>query len=446
MTKYELVLPTMGEGVMEATIIKWLKEEGDLIHENDSLVEIATDKVDSDIPSEKSGILMKIHKQVNQVVRVGEVIAEIQIEEYELEEIPLQQPDAIKLNKNISLGNEISFVEKSALNLSFKDPFIQTRLNSNSIFLSPLVKSIVKQENISPKELSSIQGSGMKGRITKNDLSDFLSQRNATPNHPKLQNNHEDKLNTKSIIEVTSSKVVISPNDEIIEMDRMRSLISNYMVESKKISPHVTSFIEADVTNLVLWKNKNKTTFFKEYSEKLTFTPLFVHAIVKAITHFPMINISVIENKIIKKKNINIGIATALPNGNLTVPVVKNADHLSVAELAKSINNLVEKARTNKLKPSDITEGTYTITNIGTFGNLMGTPIINQPQVAIMAVGVIQKKVSVLETPTGDQIAIRHKMYLSHTYDHRVVDGSLGGIFLKRVADYLENFNLDMKI
>lgn len=444
MTKYKLVLPSIGEGIIEATITKWLKKEGDLVNENDSIVQIATDKVDSDILSEKCGILRKICKQVNEIVQVGEVIAEIETDKVYKN---INSPSKNYINNNQEFKNEnknSSFISDDISTLEKK---YETLNNLNSIFLSPLVKSIINEENISNQELASIKGSGMEGRITKGDIVKFLKQRNSLTNkNLQVQNDNFNKLSSSFFTEITSSSISISPGDEVIEMDRMRSLISNYMVESKKISPHVTSFIEADVTNLVLWKKKNSIIFIEKYYEKLTFTPLFIYAIMRAIKDFPMINISVVDNKIIKKKNINIGIATALPSGNLIVPVIKNADKLNIIDLVKKVNNLVKRARNNKLNLNDITEGTYTITNIGTFGNLMGTPIINQPQVAIMAVGVIQKKVSVLETKTGDQIGIRYKMYLSHTYDHRVVDGALGGVFLKRVADYLENFNLKKEI
>lgn len=442
MEKYEVLLPSMGEGIFEATIIKWLKKEGDLVVKNDSLVEISTDKVDSDIISEKNGTLIKIYKKVHDIVQIGEVIAEI------------------KIVKNItSNSNTVSFcssnVKKKINKKNFfdlqKSNFIQNfnkeLYNCNIFFLSPLIKSIIKKENITYKELNSIQGTGLNKRITKTDLMNFLLIRKKKYN--KLENLTLNKKNIKKnkLFKTNNlTKVVIAPHDKIIEMDRMRSLTSNYMLESKKISAHVTSFIESDVTNLVLWKKKNYNLFFNEYSQKLTLTPLFVYIIAKAIQDFPMINISVFNDKIIKKKNINIGVAVSLQNGNLIVPVVKNADQLSITDLELSINHLVNKAKNNKLNPNDITEGTYTVTNIGTFGNYMGTPIINQPQVAIMAIGIIKKKVSVIETITGDQIAIRYKIYLSHTYDHRVIDGSLGGMFLKKVSDYLENFDINMKL
>ena len=347
--------------------------------------------------------------------------------------------------------NEIISEIPSIQQVIIKEDIKTDVITNDEYNLSPLVKSIVKEENITQEELNSIIGTGLEGRITKEDIKVFLNSRDFKSKEHKTQNTKPTVIERQIEIQkpattIANTKISVSADDEIIEMDRMRSLISNYMVESKKISPHVTSFLEADVTHLVLWREKNKKIFEERYGEKLTFTPLFIHAIVRAIKDFPMINISVIENKIIKKKSINIGVATALPSGNLIVPVVKNVDQLSVSGLAKSINDLVNRARKNELKPSDITEGTYTITNIGTFGNVMGTPIINQPQVAIMAVGAILKKVSVIETPIGDTIGIRHKMYLSHTYDHRVVDGSLGGMFLKRVSDYLEAFDLNTEV
>ena len=437
---FKLTLPSMGEGVMEATVTKWLKNEGESIEVEESIVEVATDKVDSDVPSEVSGIIKKILKNEGEVIAVGEAFAEILIEGEESDEVNSSND----MNEIIS---EIPSIQQVIIKEDIKTDVI----TNDEYNLSPLVKSIVKEENITQEELNSIIGTGLEGRITKEDIKVFLNSRDFKSKEHKTQNTKPTVIERQIEIQkpattIANTKISVSADDEIIEMDRMRSLISNYMVESKKISPHVTSFLEADVTHLVLWREKNKKIFEERYGEKLTFTPLFIHAIVRAIKDFPMINISVIENKIIKKKSINIGVATALPSGNLIVPVVKNADQLSVSGLAKSINDLVNRARKNELKPSDITEGTYTITNIGTFGNVMGTPIINQPQVAIMAVGAILKKVSVIETPIGDTIGIRHKMYLSHTYDHRVVDGSLGGMFLKRVSDYLEAFDLNTEV
>lgn len=432
---YHLLLPAMGEGIIEATITKWFKNEGDEIKIDDCLLEVATDKIDSDIPADKNGILIKIHKKVNEIVKIGEVIAEIEVQDNE------DKTDLLKhKNDNRLLCNNhfsIPFVSQFDLNNYKKIDYKEKNNIYDNIFLSPLVKSIINEENISNEEIKKIKGTGLDGRITKDDLMIFLSEK-------EILNKKDIKKNyiQKSFYQ----KNKISIDDEVIEMDRMTSLISNYMVESKKISPHVTSFIESDVTNLVLWKKKNSSLFLDKYFQKLTFTPLFIYAIVKAIKDFPMINISVIKNKIIKKKNINIGIATAIPNGGLIVPVIKNADQLSISELAKSVNDLVYRARCKQLNPHEIIEGTYTLTNIGTFGNLMGTPIINQPQVAIMAIGIIQKKVSVIETKNGDHIAIREKVYLSHTYDHRVIDGALGGMFLKRVSNYLENFNIDINI
>lgn len=437
---FKLTLPSMGEGVMEATVTKWLKSEGETIQTEESIVEVATDKVDSDVPSEVSGIIKKILKNEGEVIAVGEAFAEILIEGKE-------ENNDDSTNEIQELISEIPSIE----HVNQPEEYQINSVSNDEFNLSPLVKSIIKEENISEEELNSISGTGLDGRITKEDIKVFLNSRDFSKKTNELQNAKPIVIKNpvevqKPVVTIPNSKISVSSNDEIIEMDRMRSLISNYMVESKKISPHVTSFLEADVTHLVLWREKNKKIFEERYGEKLTFTPLFIHAIVRAIKDFPMINISVVENKIIKKKNINIGVATALPNGNLIVPVVKNADQLSVSGLAKSINDLVNRARKNELKPSDITEGTYTITNIGTFGNVMGTPIINQPQVAIMAVGAILKKVSVIETPIGDTIGIRHKMYLSHTYDHRVIDGSLGGMFLKRVSDYLEAFDLNTEV
>lgn len=444
MAEYKLLLPSMGEGVMEATIINWMFNEGDAVKEDESVVEIATDKVDSDVPTPVSGKIVKILKQKDEVAKIGEPIAILETEEdsqpqetpeaksYEevQHEIPQPDPDVIS-----TLEQPLSDVSKS------------TNQNSD-LYLSPLVKSIVQQENISAEELKTIKGTGLDGRITKENILEFVNNRGKkieTPSAAIAQTPQED-IPTPQPVSPPAQPISISAVDEIIQMDRVRKIIAEAMVSSKHTAPHVTSFIETDVTNVVSWRAKNKDSYQKREGEKLTFMPIFVRAIVKAIQDYPMINISVDGDKIIKKKNINIGMATALPDGNLIVPVIKNADQLSLSGLAKAINDLAYRARNKKLTPADTQGATYTITNVGTFGNLMGTPIIPQPQVAILAVGAIVKKPAVIETEFGDVIAIRQKMFMSHSYDHRVVDGSLGGMFLKHVNDYLENWDLNTEI
>jgi len=442
MAEYKLLLPSMGEGVMEATVIEWLFREGDFVAEDDSVVEIATDKVDSDVPTPVSGKIVKILVEKDQIAKVGEPIAILEIQG---EETADAQPEADK--KEEKTKEEI--VEDKVVDL-LEEPFkimpISMPVSIEGMNLSPLVRSIIQEENITEEELKSIQGRGLEGRITKEDILEYVSNRgNAkTAQQPKAAESNASSA--PKPVQASAPAITANEGDEIIQMDRMRKIIAENMLLSKQISPHVSSFIETDVTNIVKWRAKNKSSFEKREGEKLTYMPIFVRAVVKAIQDFPMINISVDGDKIIKRKNINIGIATALPDGNLIVPVIKNADQLSLSGLAKAINALVDKARNKKLSPQDIQGATYTISNIGTFGNLMGTPIIPQPQVAILAIGAIVKKPAVLETPQGDVIAIRQKMFMSHSYDHRVVDGSLGGLFLKRVNDYLEEFDLHTEI
>lgn len=433
MAEYKLLLPSMGEGVMEATIITWLFNEGDTVKEDDSVVEIATDKVDSDVPTPISGKIIKILKQKDEVAKVGEAIAILEIdgegasvsttEEAQVEAV---SPDQETINAiEAPLNGSVSNVEFSG-----------------DIYLSPLVKSIAQQENISETELQSIKGSGLEGRITKEDILAYVSTRgNQVPAVQKVA----EAPKTVAAPAVTTP-ISVAAGDEIIPMDRMRKIIAENMVKAKHVAPHVTSFIETDVTNVVKWRAKHKDILEKRDGEKLTFMPIFVKAIVKAIQDFPMINVSVNGENIIKKKNINIGMATALPDGNLIVPVIKNADQLSISGLAKAINDLAYRARNKKLRPEDTQGATYTISNVGSFGNLMGTPIIPQPQVAILAIGAIVKKPAVLETKDGDVIAIRQLMFMSHSYDHRVVDGSLGGMFLKHVHDYLQNWDMNTEI
>ena len=435
MAEHKLLLPSMGEGVMEATIIGWLFKEGDFVNEDDSVVEIATDKVDSDVPTPVSGKIIKILKEKDEIAKVGEPIAILEIEGEEVSDVISESQVVVseEVEKEV-----VEVLEKPLHQASTPN----TLSNVEGLNLSPLVRSIIQEENISEEELRQIKGRGLEGRITKEDILEFVNNRGKKleEQKPAMPQREESKL--------VSPAPVITTNDgdEIIQMDRMRKIIAENMLMSKQISPHVSSFIESDVTNIVKWRGKNKDAFEKREGVKLTYMPIFVRAVVKAIQDFPMINVSVDGDKIIKRKNINIGIATALPDGNLIVPVIKNADQLSLSGLAKAINDLVYKARNKKLAPQDIQGATYTISNIGTFGNLMGTPIILQPQVAILAIGAIVKKPAVLETSDGDVIAIRQKMFMSHSYDHRVVDGSLGGLFLKRVHDYLEGFNLNTEI
>ena len=452
---FELTMPKMGESVAEATITEWLKKEGDTISMDESVLTIATDKVDSDLPSPVSGTLSKILFQVNDVIQVGQIIAHISTETDE--NIDLTSSKSEPESKETK---PIENTQKENKTFNEKVPFVpseSTASDSSKIlresagrFYSPLVRSIAKEEGLSQEILDSISGTGNEGRVTKQDLMEFLSRNNSQTNDlreikpdPSLS-----PITQPEKIENNFSTQSISgeENGDIVEMDRMRKLIADHMVMSKKVSPHVTSFVEADVTSIVIWRKRVKSEFEKRENNRLTFTPIFLEAVVRAIKDFPNINISVDGNKIISHKSINLGMATALPNGNLIVPVIKNADRFSLSGLTKEVNELAQNARENKLKPDDISGGTYTVTNVGTFGNVMGTPIINQPQVAILALGAIRKIPAVIETPEGDAIAIRHKMFLSHSYDHRVVDGALGGMFIKRVAEYLENWNIDREI
>ena len=435
MAQVELIMPKMGESVAEATIIKWLKKEGDQIAADETVLEIATDKVDSEIPSTAEGTLIKQLFKEGDVVQVGKAIAII-------------STDA---TATVATPAAVAAVAASTLTNANKDaapaPQVVESIDKNSAsgkFLSPLVRTIAKQEGVSMAELDALTGTGANGRITKNDLLAYLPNKGkitTAPVEPKQQTAVKETSNGSP----AQHKPAISVNagDEIIEMDRMRKLIADHMVMSKHTSPHVTSFVEADVTNLVMWREKVKKNFEKREGEKLTFTPIFIDALVRAIKDFPMINVSLDGTKIIKRKNINIGMAAALPSGNLIVPVIKNADTMNIVGLTKQVNDLANRARLGKLSPDEISGGTYTLSNVGSFGNVMGTPIINQPQVAIMAVGAIRKKPAVIETPQGDLIGIRHFMYLSHSYDHRVVDGSLGGQFVRRMADYLEQWDVN---
>jgi len=433
MAQVELKMPKMGESVAEATVINWLKEVGDKVETDEAVVEIATDKVDSEIPSEVDGVLVKKLFDVNEVVQVGQAIAIIETD------AEVESNDLILDDDTIEASAEITDSLISKAKEAISTP------NDSDNFYSPLVKSIAKEEGISFDELDKINGTGKDGRVTKADIIAYLKRRNEptkeTIQEPTKQTQQPTQAAAPKIIEAPA--VTWSDEDEVIEMDRMRKIIANHMVMSKQVSPHVTSFVEVDVTKLVMWRNKVKNAFLEKNGEKITFTPIFVEAVAKAIKDYPMINISVDGDKIIKRGNINIGMATALPSGNLIVPVIKNADQKNLLGLAKDVNGLANKARTNKLSPDDIAGGTYTISNVGNFGNITGTPIINQPQVGILAFGVISKVPAVVETPEGDVIAIRHKMILAHAYDHRVVDGALGGMFVKRVAEYLEAFDIN---
>lgn len=442
MAEYKLLLPSMGEGVMEATIINWLYSEGDSVKEDDSVVEIATDKVDSDVPTPVSGKIVKILKNKDEVAKVGEAIA---ILETSAENAPVEaQTQAPKDAEEVQ--TQIPTISEQEIEELEKPLEKMATSSTKELYLSPLVKSIVQQENISQKELETIQGSGQDQRITKEDILAYLKNRSTSTS--TAAKSTAEATPKAAPAPVASSATTLSAKDgeEIIPMDRVRKIIAEAMVNSKRISPHVTSFIETDVTNVVKWRAAHKSGFEKREGEKLTFMPIFVRAVVKAIQDFPLINISVDGDNIIKKKNINIGMATALPDGNLIVPVIKNADQLSLSGLAKAINDLAYRARNKKLRPEDTQGATYTISNVGSFGNLMGTPIIPQPQVAILAIGAIVKKPAVVETPEGDLIGIRQLMFMSHSYDHRVVDGSLGGMFLKHVHDYLENWDLSTEI
>lgn len=442
MAEIEVVLPKMGESVAEATITTWLKKVGDSVDSEESLVEIATDKVDSEVPSPGDGVVSKILVEEGEVAQVGQVIAIISTDG----SAPSTEPETTKSN---DVAEEVTTVQDSTTTITAANSAIN--FSDSSKFYSPLVKNIAKEEGISIEELDAIIGTGQGERVTKKDILHYLENRTGAsvqaPSVEKTETSQPSKLQHTAPVKTESveNKNYGGPV-EIIEMDRMRKLIAGHMVNSKQTSPHVTSFVEADVTNLVNWRNKVKKSFQDREGEKLTFTPIFIEAIIKAIKDFPMINISLEGDHIVKKKFINIGMAAALPSGNLIVPVIKNADNLNLTGITKAVNDLANRARNNSLKPDEISGGTYTISNVGSFGNVMGTPIINQPQVAIMAVGSINKKPAVIETEYGDVIAIRHKMFLSHSYDHRVVDGALGGMFVRRVADYLESFDINREI
>lgn len=447
MAKIEILLPAMGEGIIEATITKWLVSVGDEIDEDQSIVEVATDKVDSEIPAPEAGIIEKLLFNEDDIPKVGDTIAILNTNNSDSDKVE-EVKNEPKPNIESVIENKPSLDSTSTITPNEDLSGLLSSKTPKGKFLSPLVKSIAEKEHISPDELDNINGSGNTGRITKNDIINYLNTRTSTGIDPILKPQLQKEINEPKISkpQISNEQIYSGGDYEIIEMDRMRKLIAEHMVHSKQISPHVTSFIETDVTNIVNWRNKNKDRISEQEKIKLTFTHIFIEATVKALKDFPMINVSVDKDKIIKKKNINIGIATALPSGNLIVPVIKNADRLNLLGIASSVNDLVMRARNNKLKPDDIQGGTFTITNFGSFGNTTGTPIINQPQVAILGVGAIVKKPAVIETPSGDAIAIRHMMILSLAYDHRVVDGALGGMFLKRISDYLEDFDYNRNV
>ncbi|MGM8361140.1 dihydrolipoamide acetyltransferase family protein [Flavobacterium sp. ARAG 55.4] len=432
MARFELKLPRMGESVAEATITNWLKQVGDKIEADEAVLEVATDKVDSEVPSEVSGVLIEQLFSKDDLVEVGQTIAIIETEgenEEEEETETTIAPEIIEeVTKTIETAKETVAVPESITN------------SGSEKFFSPLVKNIAAAEGIAVEELEQIPGTGSEGRVTKNDILEYLKDRKYKPQKAVVQATDVPDFFR------TTAPVSVNGGDEIIEMDRMRKLIAGYMISSQQTSAHVYSFIEVDVTNIVKWRDKHKNEFEKREGEKLTFTPIFMEAVAKALKDFPGMNISVDGDYIVKKKNINLGMAAALPNGNLIVPVIKNADQLNLVGMAKAVNDLGNRAKQGKLKPDDTNGGTYTVTNVGSFGSVFGTPILNQPEVGSLALGTIRKVPAVIETPEGDFIGIRQKMFLSHGYDHRVIDGALGGMFVKRVAEYLEAFDITRTI
>jgi len=434
MSKFEIIMPKLGESIIEATITKWNKKVGDQVEEDESLADIATDKVDSEIPSPVSGKLEKLLYSEGDVVPVGKIIAIINM------------GGDTSANEPSAKTEEVPDIEaKPASSPAPKtEPLPATDFTVPSRFYSPLVKSIAKTENIPLSELEKIPGSGKDNRLTRDDLMKYLASRSATT--VQVSETKTETLTPQPARKIEPPKVTLSDGDEIMEMDRMRKLIADHMVMSKQVSPHVTSFIEVDVTNIVNWRNKVKESFQKREGQNITYTPIFIEATTKTLRDYPMVNVSLDGTKIIIRKKINIGMATALPSGNLIVPVIKNADELNLVGLAKKVNDLANRARSNKLDPDDIQGGTFTVTNFGSFDSLTGTPIINQPQVAILGLGAIKKRPVVIETPQGDMIGIRHIMILSLAYDHRIVDGALGGMYLKRLREYLENFDTNRTI
>ncbi|MGV3561489.1 dihydrolipoamide acetyltransferase family protein [Larkinella arboricola] len=445
MALVDMVMPKMGESIIECTVISWLKQPGDRIEADDSILEVATDKVDTEVPASHSGILKEVLVKDGDVVAIGSPVARIEVEQDEIVSKPQPtppQPDApvTGQTEEQDVASVAAKLESDVERLSTSSPAIRTDAeatpNANNGFLSPLVQSIIKAEGISEAELATITGTGAENRITKNDILAYVEKRKTEPAAPSMPPKPAPQPVAPSV----------SGQQDIIQMDRMRKMIADRMVESKRISPHVSSFVETDMTVIVQWRERNKKLFQQQYGENITYTPLLIEAVVKAIRDFPLINVSVDGDRILVKKNINVGMAVALPSGNLIVPVIHDADQYNLVGLTKKVNDLGRRARENKLTADDLANGTYTVSNIGMFGNIMGTPIIVQPQVAIMAFGTIEKKPAVIETPQGDLIGIRHKMFISHSYDHRVVDGSLGGQFVKRVSDYLEKFDPERKL
>ncbi len=446
MSKFELKLPRMGESVAEATLTSWLKEVGDTIEMDEAIFEIATDKVDSEVPSEVEGVLVEKCYSVDDVIKVGDTVAIIQVNGVENES---PEPEEVAEE---GVEEEMVAAAESAMDKA-KETIGSQRadFSSSDRFYSPLVKNIAKEEGISLEELDSISGTGKDGRVSKNDILDYVASRGGQK--PVLEKQSAPKEGPVSERQVSAAQPTEQPTttktvsgDEVIAMTRMGKLIAKHMTESVATSAHVQSFIEVDVTNIVNWRAKMKSAFEKQEGEKLTYTPIFMEAVAKALKKYPMMNITVDGDTVIKKKNINIGMAAALPDGNLIVPVIKNADQLNLVGMAKVVNDLAERSRDNALKPDEVQDGTYTVTNVGTFGSVFGTPIINQPQVGILALGAIRKIPAVIETNEGDYIGIRSKMYLSHSYDHRVVNGALGSMFAKAVADYLEAWDPDREI
>ena len=434
MAEFKVELPKMGESVAEATITTWLKSVGDTIEEDEPIVEIATDKVDSEVPAPCSGILKEVLFNEGDVVAVGSIFAVIDSDvstENTSNNIPYE-PTISKEDIEEKVKQEILEPLTNLSKIEIKNDF-----KNSTKFYSPLVKSIASKEGISIEELEIINGTGSNQRVTKKDILNYVSS------GKKIKTVDPIVKSNKPINSTQKPVKTISGQDEIIQMDRMRKLIADHMVNSVNTAPHVTSFVEADVTNMVLWRNKTKKEFLEKEGERLTFTPIFIEAIAKALRDYPLVNSSIDGDNIIIKSNINIGMATALPSGNLIVPVIKNADQLNLVGLAKTVNDLANRAKLSQLKPDDISGGTYTVSNVGTFGNVMGTPIINQPQSGILALGAIKKKPAVIESESGDLIGIRHMMFLSHSYDHRNIDGALGGQFVRKVADYLENFDIN---
>lgn len=433
MAKFELVMPKLGESIIEATITKWLKSKGDKIEEDDAILEIATDKVDSEIPSPVDGVLTETFFEEGDVVAVGAIIGIIEMDG---EEIPAEKQSSDAKVESTTKETASEAVKNETT--SIEDEPVMDFTTSNR-FYSPLVKSIAKEENISINELEKIAGSGKAGRLTKQDIINYLENRGR-------EKSSISKAPPSQPARIPAAEIIIGNGDRVEEMGRMRKLIADHMVMSKQVSPHVTSFIEADVTKIVNWRNKVKDSFQKREGEKITYTPIFIDAAAKALRDFPGLNVSVDGSKIIYRKNINIGMAAALPDGNLIVPVIKNADQKNLIGMAKTVNDLAKRARANKLTPDEISGGTFTVTNFGSFDSLTGTPIINQPQVAILGLGAIVKRPVVIETPEGDTIGIRSIMMLSLAYDHRVVDGALGGLYLKRLREYIENFDVNQSI